>query len=72
MFWSPLLPLPPTHRSPPMQISLKIVKANGLLAMDSSLFSKKGSSDPYCKVYVKDGDTGKKAEVGKTKIIKKR
>jgi hypothetical protein len=55
-----------------MQISLKIVKANGLLAMDSSLFSKKGSSDPYCKVYVKDGDTGKKAEVGKTKIIKKR
>jgi len=54
------------------KISLKIVKANGLKAMDSSMLSKKGSSDPYCKIFVKDDATGKKSEVGKTKIIKKR
>ena len=39
--------------------------------MDSSVFSKKGSSDPYVKFFVRDSHSGKVSVVGKTKTIKK-
>ena len=50
---------------------LTIVKADGLKPMDSSTFGK-ASSDPYCKIFLRDEATMKKSEVGKTKVMKKK
>ncbi|GMH66620.1 hypothetical protein TrLO_g6671 [Triparma laevis f. longispina] len=53
------------------KVELHIIECKGLKAMDSSMFSKKGSSDPYVKMYIRDLVTTKLAAVEKTRILKK-
>jgi len=54
------------------KLCLEIVRAEGLVAKDSSLFSKEGSSDPYCKIFAKSKETQKAVLMGQTKVVKKK
>jgi Ca2+-dependent lipid-binding protein len=53
------------------KVTLTIIKGSSLKAMDSSMFSKKGSSDPYVKILCRDNTTNKLEVLGKTKTVKK-
>jgi len=53
------------------KVTLSIVGAKDLIAMDTSTFRKKGNSDPFCKITCRDLTSNKMELFGKTKTIKK-